>query len=223
MQRTSPRQAVVFDLDGTLLDSLSLVLQALGHALAPYGPAPTMQIFPRLGGPPERFIRELVADPRHVPVVVERMAEFHRTHGHRLKPFPGVRPMLERLRARGVPLGLWTGRDRHSADWLLGQHGLAGFFGAIVCGDDLPTHKPDPEGLRRILDRLGTTPGEALLVGDSDVDVLGGTACGVATLLIAAREVDAAVRTHCWQVAASPEEAYTAVLARVEAGGANSL
>ena len=217
MKRAAPTRAVVFDFDGTLIDSLSFVLQALGHAIGPYGTPPTMEIFPQLGGPPESFIPKLLNDPRHVPAVVDRMAEFHRTNGHLLQPFPGAVPMLRRLQARGIRLGLWTGRDRTSTDFLLGHHGLGEFFGATVCGDDLPSHKPEPAGLKRILTALGVRPAEALLVGDSDVDVAGGVAGGVDTLLIGhGREVEAGIRAQCLQVMPSPEEAYAEILSLVE-------
>ena len=216
MKRATAPRAVVFDLDGTLLDSLSVVLGALRHALEPYGRQPTMDIFPQLGGPPEKFLQGLVHDPRHVPVVMERLAEFHRLNGHLLRPFPGVAALLEQLQRRGVRLAVWTGRDRVSAGWLLQHHGLARHFGAVVCGDDLPTHKPSPEGLREILRRLDVAAGETVFVGDADVDVLGGVSCGVDTLLIRhGREIDAALVAKCWQAVASPQEAFDTVLAVV--------
>ena len=78
MSRTSPTDAVVFDLDGTLVDSLPLVLQAITHAIAPFGPLrPTMEIFARLGGPPERFMPGLLNDPRDTPAALARMEKFH--------------------------------------------------------------------------------------------------------------------------------------------------
>jgi HAD superfamily hydrolase (TIGR01549 family) len=216
MKRASPPRAVVFDLDGTLLDSLSVVLEALRHALEPYGRRPDMDIFPQLGGPPEKFLQSLVHDPRHVPVVMARLAEFHRLNGHLLRPFPGVLPLLEQLERRGIRLGIWTGRDRVSAIWLLQHHGLARFFGAVVCGDDLGTHKPEPEGLREILRRLDVQPAETLFVGDADVDVLGGLSCAVDTLLIRhGREIDEKLVAKCWRAVASPQEAFDAVLAQV--------
>jgi HAD superfamily hydrolase (TIGR01509 family) len=220
MKRAAPPRAVVFDLDGTLLDSLSVVLEALRHALEPYGERPGMDIFPQLGGPPEKFLQSLVHDPRHVPVVMERLAEFHRLNGHLLRPFPGVHALLEQLQRRGVRLAIWTGRDRESAGWLLQHHGLAHFFDAVVCGDDLPTHKPEPAGLREIMGRLDVTPAETLFVGDADVDVLGGLSCGVDTMLIRqGREVDATLVAKCWRAVGSPQEAFDVVLAQVPAAG----
>ena len=73
MSRTAPTEAVVFDLDGTLVDSLPLVLQAISYAIEPFGPLrPTMEIFARLGGPPERFMPGLLNDPRDTPAALAR-------------------------------------------------------------------------------------------------------------------------------------------------------
>ncbi len=213
MTPTPPRRAVVFDLDGTLLDSLPLVLAAIRHAISPFGGVATMDIFAHLGGPPERFMGGLLADPAHVPVALRRMEAFHHEHLEMIRPYAGVEALLAALHGRGIKAGVWTGRDRRSTDLLLRRHGLAGRFATVVCGDDLPSHKPDPAGLTEILRRLETRRDETLLVGDADVDVLGGHACGVDTMLIRHnRAIGDPVRGKCWRVVDTPAEAFHAVL-----------
>ena len=170
MSRSHPTRAVVFDLDGTLLNSLPLVLRAFSHALEPFGGKPTMEMFAHFGGPPEQIFQGLVADARDVPAALTRLHEFHRDHHHLIEPFPGAKAMLRELRSRGVTLAVWTGRDRASAEHLFRLHDLGVFFAEVVCGDDLPSHKPDPAGLREILRRLGLKSHEALYLGDADVD-----------------------------------------------------
>jgi HAD superfamily hydrolase (TIGR01509 family) len=210
-------RAVVFDLDGTLLDSLPLVLQAITHALEPFGGRATMDIFARLGGPPERFLQPLVGDLKHLPVALARLEAFHRDNAHLIQPYTGVKTLLASLKSHDIRLGLWTGRDRVSADWLLKSHDLDGYFETAVCGDDLSSHKPDPAGLREILRRLEVKPEETLLVGDADVDVLGGEACGVDTLLIRhQREIELPVASKSWRMVASPNEAFSIVLECVQ-------
>jgi HAD superfamily hydrolase (TIGR01509 family) len=212
-----PPRAVVFDFDGTLIDSLPLVLAAITHALEPFGARPTMEIFARLGGPPERFLGTLLDDRQHVPAALSRMETYHRDNAHQIRPYAGVSVMLERLRARGTPCAVWTGRDRASTSWLLRQHGLEAYFATVVCGDDLPSHKPDPAGLREVMRRLAVTPGETLLVGDADVDVLGGVACGVDTLLIQhARRADGQILARAWRTVPTPADAFDLVLDWVE-------
>ena len=69
-----PPRAVVFDLDGTLIDSMPLVIEAVAHAIAPFGTRSPHEIFARLGGPPERFLGLLIGEMKHVPAAVGRMA-----------------------------------------------------------------------------------------------------------------------------------------------------
>jgi pyrophosphatase PpaX len=217
MSRPARLRAVVFDLDGTLLDSLPLVLRAITHAIEPFGGRPTMEIFANLGGPPERFLAALLNDVAHLPTALERLEGFHRDNAHLIQPYEGVAATLAALRERGVQLALWTGRDRTSASWLLNHHALEPYFSTVVCGDDLPSHKPDPAGLVEIMRRLQVKPDEMLFVGDADVDVLGGASCGVDTLLIRhRREIELHVAQKCWRTVASPAEAFTVVLGCVQ-------
>lgn len=218
MTRTIPVSSVVFDLDGTLVDSLPLVLRAITHAIEPFGPTrPTMDIFARLGGPPEQFLPGLLDDPRNAAEALQRMDEYHRTNQQMIRPFDGVGVVLAKIRARNVSLGVWTGRDRESTEWLLGHHDLARFFDTVVCGDDLPTHKPDPQGLVEIMRRLEVPSKAVMLVGDADVDVLGGSACNVDTVLIRhGREIDSGIHAKAWRTVTSPLEAYELVLRSIE-------
>jgi phosphoglycolate phosphatase-like HAD superfamily hydrolase len=85
-------RAAVFDLDGTLVDSLPLVLRSIAHAIEPFGPPrPTMEIFARLGGPPERFLPGLIGNTRDVPAALARMDAYHRDNQHEIAPFPARR------------------------------------------------------------------------------------------------------------------------------------
>jgi HAD superfamily hydrolase (TIGR01509 family) len=215
MRNPHRTKAIVFDLDGTLVDSLPLVLRAISHAIEPFGPdRPTMDIFAHLGGPPERFMPGLLNDPKDAPEALARMFRFHHENQHLIRPFEGVAVVLQQLRAAGLDLAIWTGRDRRSTDLILREHALTDYFAAVVCGDDLATHKPEPEGLREILRRLGIAASETVFVGDADVDVLGGAACAVDTVLIRhARQIEPAVQTKAWRTVLSPLEAYEIVLA----------
>lgn len=209
MSRDHPTRAVIFDLDGTLLDSLPLVLRAFSHALTPFGGRPTMDLFARLGGPPEKIFPSLLPDASHVPAAMIRLNEFTRDNHHLIAPFSGAIALLTELRARDVRLAVWTGRDRASTDSLLLSNAMTPFFDAVVCGDDLPTHKPDSSGLVEILRQLALDPGAALYMGDADVDVLGGFGAGVDTILIShSRTPEAEITAKAWRAVCSPFEAY---------------
>lgn len=206
MTEFRPR-AVVFDLDGTLVDSMPLVLAAVGHALEPFGPRTPDEILASLGGPPARFLGALLGGSTHVPSALKRMESYHRENAHLIRPFADASRMLARLGTAGR-VALWTGRDRESTQWLLAAHDLSNHFAFTLCGDDLSTHKPDPEGLHVIMRELRVLPEETLFIGDADVDVLGGFAAGVRSILICGeREVGAAIRAKSWQTVVTPREA----------------
>src|SRR4051812_35456212 len=120
-------KAVVFDFDGTLIDSLSLVLQAIGHAIEPFGPKPAKEILAMLGGPPERFLLTMLEDAGNVPAALRRMNTFHQENAHLIRPFDGARMLLDRLKPQ-AQLAIWTGRDRVSTEQLLAEYDLGHLF-----------------------------------------------------------------------------------------------
>jgi HAD superfamily hydrolase (TIGR01509 family) len=205
-----PPKALVFDLDGTLLDSMPLVLRAYHHALAPYAaPMTDAELMARLGGPPERIFEQLLSDSTHVTGALERLARYSGEAWQLIEPFPGMIDALDAYRRAGCALGVWTGRERASTEWLLQRHGLAGRIQQVVCGDDLGTHKPDPAGLAEILRRLGAPTDDAVFVGDADVDVAAGARLGVRTLHIAhGVPPSATVRAEAWRSVDTPSAAY---------------
>ncbi|CAM2797786.1 HAD family hydrolase [Rariglobus hedericola] len=213
MKTGSGVRAVIFDLDGTLIDSMPMVLQAFAHALAPFRPDLDIDgIFQRLGGPPERTFLELTGDAVKAAEAMRRLDSFGFENGALVQPFGGMRTWLESLRARGFKLAIWTGRDRHTTQAIFSAHQLGEFFSVVVCGDDLPTHKPHPAGLVEILTRLDVRPEEALYAGDADADVLGGAEAGVRTVLIShGRKAEASVVALAWCNVDTPAEAYARI------------
>ena len=168
-------RALVFDLDGTLIDSkqdlvlsVNATLQAMGREELPtdlvasyVGSGAPVLISRALGGAPES--EEL-----------QRALKFFLTYydAHQLdhtRAYPGVREALEQL--RGTPMAVLTNKPVDiSVQILEGLH-LAQFFKAIYGGDSFVTKKPDPLGANTILTDLGFAPSEAVMVGDSEVDV----------------------------------------------------
>jgi phosphoglycolate phosphatase len=168
-----------------------------------------MATFAVLGGPPEKIFPLLISDPRNVPAAMVRLQEFHEQHPELIQLFPGALALLEELHRREVKLAIWTGRERESTVQLLALHGIAKFFSIVVCGDDLPSHKPDPAGLREILRVAGLPPEQAIFIGDADVDVLGGAVLAVDTVLIThGRSLDEEIERQAAVVVATPAEAY---------------
>jgi pyrophosphatase PpaX len=212
--RTRKRVAI-FDLDGTLVDSMPFVIEAFTHAVEPFRARPTpTEVLAELGGPLGTCVRNLLGPlaDKDAAAAMERLLSFERGQELRMTPFAGARGLLAALKEKGVGMGIWTGRDRWSAERILDVHGMAGFFTATVCGDDLESHKPDPAGLLRAVDLLGATAKEAVFLGDADADVLGGHAAGVHTIFVHhGRAAPAHIQSQAAEVFAEPAEAYAAV------------
>lgn len=211
------RTSLVFDLDGTLVNSMPMVIASFTHAIELFQTAPTpLEIFQKLAGPADICLRNLLDDERNLPDAMNRLLEYNRTHHHQIVPFEGSVEMLELLLKSGTEVALWTGRDRRTTDEILSAHGLWKYFQKVICGDDFDSHKPDPEGLVHILDELSLKNSEALFVGDADVDVLAGHACQVPTMLIRhSRTVSQQIRSLCREWVETPQQAYEIISARV--------
>jgi HAD superfamily hydrolase (TIGR01549 family) len=201
---------IVFDLDGTLLNSMPLVLEAFAHATSPFAAAITPDEWRlRMGGPPQRILERALANPVHVEQAMTRLYEYGLNRWREIQAFDGMRAVLSDLQLAGVKLGLWTGRDRESTQHLLQAHGIGEKLSEILCGDDLTTHKPDTEGLTVLLKRLQLEPKDVIFVGDAEVDVLAGASLGVKTLLIShGLIVDTQILAKAWKVVETPPEAY---------------
>lgn len=203
-------QGIVFDLDGTLVDTMPLVVRAVSYALEPFmDPPPPAEIYRRVAGPVERCLGALLGGPHHVGEASRRLYEYAQWHRGEVELFPGAVAALEALRERGFVVALWTGRDESSATLILQRHNLQRCFAACVFGDTLESHKPDPEGLHRLAEAVGLPAADLLMVGDAEVDVRGAAGAGAQALLIHDERVVAAeVLALRPQLAATPAEAY---------------
>ena len=212
-------RAVVFDLDGTLIDSMPLVLRAYAHALGPFFDSLSEgEILARLGGPPERLFVEMLKGSAEVEEALQRLREFSLANWKLIQPFAGMNALLAELRQAGCAVAVWTGRERESTEWLMREHGVREHVRTFVCGDDMPSHKPDPAGLAEVLRRLEVGAADALFVGDADVDVLAGAALGVRTVFIQEdRVVDPVVSAKAWRRVRTPAEAYDVVRSELAA------
>lgn len=163
---------LVFDWDLTLWDSWTVHREALRHALQAVGhpEPPEEEVVRYFLAPMLRSLNGLVGPDGRT--AEEAYLEFYNAHWERLSgPFPGVRDLLERLREAGYRLALLSNKPRPYGPAEVERAGLTHLFEALVFGNDLPTAKPDPAGLRAILERTGTPPRDALLVGDHPTDV----------------------------------------------------
>jgi len=195
-RRLARPSAVLFDLDGTLLDTAGDIALALSRAFADHGHL----------APPPAAVRQMIG--KGAPVLVERAVAaqgltldpagqaalldgfFH--HYGRLQdldecaaePYPGAREALASLHAAGLPLGVVTNKYHRFATGLLRRLGLAGYLRVVVGGDTCERRKPDPMPLLHACAQLGVAPSAALMVGDSRNDVEAARAAGMPVVLV---------------------------------------
>jgi HAD superfamily hydrolase (TIGR01509 family) len=181
--RRVPLQAAVFDLDGTLIDSLPLTFRAFRSALGPIlGREPTdREIYARFG-PADHEIVAAMVRPDQAPKAIERLMAAYADGAADVLLYEGIREMLDGLRKSGLRLAVCTGRGRPSTDLLLARLGIAGWFETVVTGEEVPLPKPAPDGIRETARRLGVPPEVVLYTGDSIKDVDAGLAAGALTV-----------------------------------------
>lgn len=179
--------AVLFDLDGTLLDSIALILSSYHHTYAAHRlpPVDDAIILAGLGTTLEAAFSHYVEDPAEIA----RMVETYRVHNMALhddmvRGYPGVSEVVRGLRERGVPLAVVTSKRREATLRGLAALGLSECFEWLVCADDVTRTKPHPEPVCAALERLRIEPSRAVFVGDSTHDMEAGRAAGVHTAAV---------------------------------------
>lgn len=182
---------LLFDLDGTLVDTNDLIIRSYYHVLEKYldRQVPLEELMTYFGRP----LREAMQyfSPDNWEELVKAYREFNlANHDQLARPFSGVREALEELHRRGCWLAVVTSKARPVTIMGLRLCGLEHLMDVLVCMEDTAVHKPAPDPVLKALERLQQKgwPGrkeEALMVGDSPWDVAAGKAAGIATATVA--------------------------------------
>src|SRR5215210_1928994 len=171
---------VLFDLDGTVIDSGAIILASMRYAAKEVlGAAPPdEELMAAVGGPGLEAQMHALAPDR-----VEELVTVYRAHNEPLHEglvcCAGIDDLLVRLKDEGRRLGIVTAKRRRTVDLAFDQVPLAHLFETVVGGDETERHKPDPEPLLLALERLGARAEEAAYVGDAPFDVKAAKAAGV--------------------------------------------
>jgi len=176
---------VLFDLDGTLVDSGEMILSSFRHATRTVlaRDVADEQIAALVGGS-NLYDQMRTLDASRVEELVAAYREHNEPLHDGLEAFVGVQPVLERLRNEGRRLGIVTAKRRATVNLAFGVLPLERYFDAVVTSELTERHKPDPEPVLVALEELGAMPAEAAFVGDSPYDIGAGKAAGVFAIAV---------------------------------------
>lgn len=180
--------AVLFDLDGTLIDSGTDLVNSVRHALAQVAPGRALpdagEILALVGNPLELFVRHFgwPDDPESTGRFVDAYRAHYAQHfNDHTRTYPGVSETLATLRAAGARLGLVTTKHQQQADFTAERTGLASALDHVHGWREDRQHKPHPEPVLLTCRALGVEPAQSLMVGDTELDIEAGRAAGAAT------------------------------------------
>lgn len=186
-------QAVVFDLDGTLVDTATDIQRALNRVLATddLPPLDVGAVRLMIGGGPKLLVTRALQklDIEAGQYVIDRLTdlfydEYLRQEDGESRLFDGAETCLEQLKAAGTRIGLCSNKPDEHCQKLVSELGVARYFDVIQGSSTGLPKKPDPAPLLKTVERLGTMPTATLYVGDSETDVLTARAAGVAVVLV---------------------------------------
>ncbi len=177
----------LFDLDGTLLDSIRLILDSYHHTLKVHGhpPRSDAQWLAGIGTPLRVQFRDWTDDPATMEALIATYRDFNlANHDTMAVAYPGVVDAVKAVHARGIRMGIVTSKNRSGALRGLKLIGLDQEIPLIIGADDVVNPKPHPEPVLMALDRLGANAAETVYIGDSIHDMHSGRAAGVRTAAV---------------------------------------
>jgi 2-phosphoglycolate phosphatase len=178
--------AVLFDFDGTLVDSFAAIAASVNHVRASRDVAPlAVDEVKRFVGRGAEYLLAHTVPGGDTPHAVEAYKTHHPTVMARLTQLlPGAAETLQRLHSAGLALGLCSNKPRDFSKSLLAHLGIAQHFAVVLGPEDVPRLKPAPDMLETALARLGRRAEETLYVGDMTVDIQTARAAGMAVWVI---------------------------------------
>lgn len=217
---------IVFDVDGTLVDSQDIIVAAQRAAFAAHGiAAPTREQSLSIVGLSLVEAFTVLAGPEPAPVLAESykgaFAAFRQAGEHEETLFPGIEALLLALAARNdVRLGVATGKTRRGLDHLIRRYGWQDLFMTIQTADDMPS-KPHPAMLLQAIADAGIDAGDAIMVGDTTFDVLmaGAAECRALGVTWGNHPVQALIDAGAHSIATTSDELSAMLLADLRVEG----
>jgi pyrophosphatase PpaX len=178
-------KAVLFDLDGTLIDSIGLIVDAMHHAFDGFtGTVPADSAWMAgIGTPLFKQLALYARSPEELELLREKYRAYQFIHHDNvIKEYPGTTAVLESLHSRGLVMGIVTSKGDELARRGLELTGLAKYLPVVISADSVTKYKPEPEPVLLALERLGVGADEALMMGDSPHDISSGNSAQVQTI-----------------------------------------
>jgi len=181
------KSLIIFDMDGTLVDSSRLLANAINHVRSRLG-LPPMPYDAIIGAVNDHHLnpaRYFYESEQFLPIHEQYFSEYYTAnHTTQLRLYKGIHPLLKSLKAAGKTLALATNAHRISALESLEHLGITSCFDAVACHDDVPHPKPAPDMLYHILKTLDLPKQSALFVGDGPRDEEAAEAAGIDYLMV---------------------------------------
>jgi len=180
---------IIFDLDGTLINSIEDITNALNYAFGPYGvnDLTTTEVTAMVGEGPSKLIRDVLTERNLVvekeEILVTRFLDYYESHPtDKTVLYPGTREMLETLRS--LKVAIVTNKTEELSRRILKKFELDKYFAMIVAVDTIAERKPSPVPVIHVLTAFNVAPEDAIIVGDSAIDIQTGKASFVRTVAI---------------------------------------
>lgn len=174
-------KAILFDLDGTLIDSFPAIIESFKEIMLRHGDGLEVssdKVAQYIGKPLEDVMLEVTGDIKKA----EQLVKEYRDHNKSLLPkipfFPGIVDMFEQLQETGVKLGVVTSKSRESTMVTIKAHDAEKYFDSIITYNDVDKHKPLPDPLIKACEELGVDCRESVYIGDSTYDIQSAKAAG---------------------------------------------
>lgn len=176
---------IIFDVDGTLAETHELIFASFNHVAEKYlNKRLTNEEIIALFGPTEDVILKEWMKGDYESARKDYFEFYESKHREMAEIFPGLRDAVSIIKEHNIPLGIFTGKGRDSAEITLKSIGLYDQFDMILSGDDVDEFKPSPDGINRFIKQYNLKPERVLMVGDAIHDVMASESAGVKCALV---------------------------------------
>lgn len=211
-------RAVLFDLDGTLVDSLDDLTDAVNHIREAFShpPVTANAVRMKVGKGARNLVRQVLPDVAESVIdrALAMFLEYNRLHiADKSRLYPGIAELLRELAARDIRMAVISNKNEDLSALILQTLGIHDLFEGICGGDTYPENKPSPLPLLKVMEKLGIAPHECAMIGDSINDMEAGRRAGIMTMACTWGYGDAVELAGADVYARTPEELHAVIIA----------